>query len=551
MFGLGEALFGLAHAVFILRAPLLETDRGLVQLSLPVLELLQVLGVGRLGGVDLPLGGVELRVAVLQRGLAALKLGAAGRKLLSPGGDLGLLRGEFRLRGGVALPRLGERGVFLPKPRLQRGDQQLAARRVLRGGYGILQQGDLSAEGGDLLGIGRQHGGLVGIQRDRAHLQFLFRGLQLRAAGLQLGLLLVEQRAVLLDLPPRGGELRHAVVELFAAVVELLLSLCELFFTVLELLARRGELFFRLRALVPVFLPGLVQLAPAVGKLLVRFGAQLVQARRAETVPQRPDAPLDVRARVVVFLGIDPARQVAEEQQLVIGLAVEGLRNEQHEALDPARAERGVAAIGADIAGRTGQAHDRKAAAREKRARVGVVFLSERDRRADVGRGKDAVVAQALPRAAGHASRRQLGDVDALGDAHEAADRPRPAVLDVGVGEKSALRRGDAVRLLKGSAVALGKAEGGEQLKIMEMLLAPIVVGRAAHRGEGAFQPGEKADAEGDDPEDGEIASQTVPDAPQQHFESAAVHRLTIPVPPPASRSPAAPRRGCCRFSRG
>ena len=235
----------------------------------------------------------------------------------------------------------------------------------------------------------------------------------------------------------------------------------------------------------------------------------------------------------------------------MIGLAVEGLRRQQHEAVDPARAERGVAALGADVARRACQAHDRKAPAGKERARVGVVVLSEREHRAEIALGKDAVVAQALPRAAGHASRRQFGDVDALGDAHEMADAPSPAVFRVGVGKKSALRRGDAVRLFEGSAVALGETEGGEQLIIMEMLLAPIVVGRAAHRGEGAFQPGEKADAERDDPEDGQIAPQTAPDAPQQHFEGAAVHLLTIPVPLPASRFPAAPRRGCFRFSRG
>ena len=113
----------------------------------------------------------------------------------------------------------------------------------------------------------------------------------------------------------------------------------------------------------------------------------------------------------------------------------------------------------------------------------------------------------------------------------------------ISVGEKSALRRGDAVRLLKGSAVALGKAEGGEQLKIMKVFLAQIDVRCVAHRREGALQSGEKTHTQGNDPENGEITSQTAPNAPQEHFQRAEVHLFTIPVPQPVSHSPAFLRR--------
>ena len=215
----------------------------------------------------------------------------------------------------------------------------------------------------------------------------------------------------------------------------------------------------------------------------------------------------------------------------MIGLAVEVLRREQHEAVDPARAERGVAALAADVARRACQADDRKAFALEKGQRVGVVVIAEADRRSQIILREDAPVPQALSQAARHTAGGEFGKIDPLGDAHKAANPPHAAVLDVGVGKKRALRRSNARHPFKGSTVALGKAEGGKKLKIMKVQAAQIIIGRLLHRRKGALQSGEKTDAERDDPQNGKISSQTAPDAPQEHFQGAAVHLLTIPIP--------------------
>ena len=455
---LAEALLGLAHAVMVFSQPDLQFDLGVAELLLPLLDLAQAVGVGRLGGVQLRLGGVELRLgsvqfprAGFQLGRGGIKLGKAGSDLLLSGGKLGLLRSKARLDFGELRLGCGKLRLSFAKLGAQRRSRLLPVRERFGGGDCVLQRGDLALDDRDALQRRRHARRLVGLELRRADGKLRLcggkggvSGLQLRAALLKLAAFSLQEGAVFLDLATRAGDLRHAGVQGGESAVKLCLPRVELRTAVHELLHCVGKLLLGVLLFGAILLPGLVKLFSAVGKLFVRLGAQSAAARGAKPVLQLLDAALHALVSIVVFLRIQRAAEIAPEEDLMPDVGIKGLGQNIEKAVDPPRAERGVAAVGADITGRARKPHDLEAPAFEERERVFVVVWRERERRAEILLAPEAAVSDALSGVSRQVAGRQLRHVDRLRQAHDVGDGLLAALRQIYVGKAGALRRLDA-----------------------------------------------------------------------------------------------------------
>ena len=372
--------------------------------------------------------------------------------------------------------------MFFPETGAQRRGRLLPAGERFGGGDRILQRGDLALDDGDALQRRGHARRLIGLELRLARGKGGIARLQLGAAFFKLAAFFGKKGAVLPDLLPRAGDLRHAGVQGVEPAVKLFLSRVELRLTIYELLQRVGELLFGVLLFGAIFLPGLVKLPSPIGELRVRLGTQSALARGAKPVLQLLDAALHPCVGVVVFLRIQRAAEVAPEEEFMPDVGVKRLRQDIEKAVDPPRAERGIPAIRADVAGRARESHDLEAVAFEECERVLDIVTGERERRAEISLAPEAAVGDALSGVSRQAACRQLRHVDSLRQTHDMADALLAALRQINIGKSGALRRLDAVECGEGRAVALGKAEGGEKLEIMEFPVMKIAPGGRLHR---------------------------------------------------------------------